>query len=157
MILESRAFNKNEQIPQTYTCDDKNISPPLLWRDVPAGTQSFALICDDPDAPNRTWVHWVIYNIPGDKRSLQENIPAKRLHDDGTAQGYNDFKKIGYGGPCPPSGTHHYDFKLFALDTKLSLKPGADKDHLLRAMGGHVLDKAKLTATYSAPVSKGVY
>jgi Raf kinase inhibitor-like YbhB/YbcL family protein len=157
MFLESSAFKKHEDIPKRYTCDGLNISPPLQWSGMPVDTLSLALIMDDPDAPSKVWVHWVVYNIPADITQLEEQMPNKRLLDNGIAQGFNDFKKIGYGGPCPPSGIHHYDFKLFALDTKLTLKPGADKDRLIRAMGGHVLDKAKLTVKYQAPVSKGVY
>ena len=148
MEIKSSAFENNKMIPKQYTCDGKNISPQLLWSDVPEGTKSIALISDDPDAPMGTWVHWVIYNIPGDVNELAENISPDKTLSNGAKQGTNDFKKIGYGGPCPPSGTHRYFFKLYALDTKLNLDSGATKKQLLQAMEGHILAQAELMGKY---------
>jgi Raf kinase inhibitor-like YbhB/YbcL family protein len=156
MRLESSALKAGSSIPEKYTCDGLNISPPLRWSSIPDGTKALALICEDPDAPSKVWVHWVIYNIPPERNSLEEGVPAKRLLEDGIAQGQNDFHKIGYGGPCPPSGVHRYQFKLYALDTALDLKPGARKSQLLDKMSGHIIGKAELEATYQAPVSKQV-
>ena len=148
MKLVSSAFSEGGMIPSQYTCDGKDISPPLQWSDVPEGVKSFALICDDPDAPMGTWVHWVIYNIPDTLRQLPEAVPATEKLSDGTLQGKNDFKRFGYGGPCPPGGTHRYFFKLYALDTKLDLAPGATKAQLLDAMKGHILAEAQLIGKY---------
>src|SRR5438552_10676499 len=114
-IISSPAFQAEGKIPSKYTCDGINISPPLEWKDPPAGTQSFALIHDDPDAPSGDWVHWVVWNIPPAKSGLPENFPKDKELKDGTRQGMTDFGKIGYGGPCPPSGSHRYFFKLYAL------------------------------------------
>ncbi|HOO40687.1 MAG TPA: YbhB/YbcL family Raf kinase inhibitor-like protein [Syntrophales bacterium] len=148
MKIESPQINDGAMIPSKYTCDGKDISPPLAWKDVPDGTKSFALISDDPDAPMGTWVHWVIYNIPPDVTELEENIPREKEFKNGIVQGTNSWPKIGYGGPCPPSGTHRYYFKLYALDTMLSLKPGADKAQLFKAMAGHILAEAQLMGKY---------
>src|SRR5260370_13904728 len=115
--LTSTAFPERQAIPRQYTCDGFNVSPPLEWSGAPQGIKSFALICDDPDAPAGTWVHWVLYNLPGDRIGLVENVPTTESVPGGGLQGTNDFNKIGYGGPCPPSGTHRYFFKLYALDT----------------------------------------
>ena len=123
----SSAFKEGGAIPKDYTCDGKNVSPPLRWSDYPAGTKSFALICDDPDAPSRTWVHWVLYDLPSTTESLPERVSADYTLPNGAKQGTNDFGKTGYGGPCPPSGTHRYLFKVYALDTMLNLPPGASK------------------------------
>jgi Raf kinase inhibitor-like YbhB/YbcL family protein len=149
MRITSTAFKEGESIPRQYTCDGADVSPPLAWDDVPDGTQSFALICDDPDAPHGTWVHWVIYDLPSLTPTLPEGLPQEKTLTDGTKQGTNDFKKIGYGGPCPPSGTHRYFFKLYALKTKLSLAPGATKAQLEKAMDGHVLAHGQLMGRYS--------
>ncbi len=148
MKLVSSAFSEGGMIPSQYTCDGKDISPPLSWSEVPEGTKSFALICDDPDAPMGTWVHWVIYNIPDTTRQLPEAVPTTERLQDGSFQGKNDFKRFGYGGPCPPGGTHRYFFKLYALDTMLDLKPGATKAQLLEAMKGHILAEAQLMGKY---------
>lgn len=148
MIITSSAFTEGSMIPSKYTCDERDISPPLEWKDVPAGTKSFALICDDPDAPGGIWVHWVVYNIPSNISKLDENVKPELEFKNSMMQGNNDWPKIGYGGPCPPSGTHRYYFKLYALDTILSLKPGASKAHLLNAMRGHVLAEAQLMGKY---------
>lgn len=149
MELTSTAFMEGASIPKKYTCDGKNVSPPLLWRGAPDGTLSFALIADDPDAPAGTWVHWVIYQIPPEKNGLQEEISARRKLENGMIQGENDFGRVGYGGPCPPGGTHRYFFKLYALDTGLDLQPGATKQELLNAMEGHILEETKLVGRYS--------
>ncbi len=146
--LSSPAFEAGETIPVDYTCDGRDVSPPLRWGSTPAGTVTLALICDDPDAPVGTWVHWVVYNIPSSREGFDEAVPPEERLPDGTLQGRNDFGRIGYGGPCPPGGTHRYFFKLYALDTKLDLPPGARKDNLLRAMKGHVLAESELMGRY---------
>lgn len=148
MDLFSSAFKDGDSIPRKYTCDDADISPPLIWENVPEGTVSFALISDDPDAPVGIWVHWVMFNLPAGKRSLPENVPKNRQLDDGTIQGTTDFRRPGYGGPCPPGGTHRYFFKLYALDTMLDLEPGATKAAVEQAMQGHILDTAELMGKY---------
>ncbi len=146
--LTSPAFQEGGRIPPQYTCDDGDSSPPLAWTDPPAGTKSFALIVDDPDAPGRTWVHWVVYNMPPTRRELSENLSRDADLDDGTRQGVTDSRRIGYNGPCPPSGTHRYVFKLYALDTVLDLPSGVGTDHLEQAMQLHTLAEAKLIGTY---------
>ncbi|MER3424119.1 MAG: YbhB/YbcL family Raf kinase inhibitor-like protein [Nitrospiraceae bacterium] len=148
MKLMSSAFQQGKMIPQQYTCDGSDISPPLTWSDPPQGTQSFALIADDPDAPRGTWVHWVVWNIPATVRSLEESVPRQESLATGAKQGMTDFKKIGYGGPCPPSGTHRYFFKLYALDAMLNLPTGTTKAELEKAMQGHILGQAELMGTY---------
>jgi Raf kinase inhibitor-like YbhB/YbcL family protein len=148
MEIKSSAFGSGEMIAAKYTCDGADFSPPLEWAGSPAGTRSFALICDDPDAPMGTWVHWVIYDIPPTATMLAEGITREKDLPGGGTQGINDFRKIGYGGPCPPGGTHRYFFKLYALDTMLGLKPGITKDQLLKAMRGHILAEAQLMGTY---------
>lgn len=149
MRIFSTVFEEGEKIPKAYTCDGENISPPLAWEGLPEGTESLALICDDPDAPVGTWVHWVLFNIPADGRELSENIPPREHFMDGSTQGRNDFRRIGYGGPCPPGGTHRYFFKLYALDSVLDLGPGISKDGLLEAMEGHILERSRLMGRYS--------
>jgi len=149
MTLTSTAFTEGASIPQKYTCDGKNVSPPLQWEGVPGETSSFALIADDPDAPAGTWVHWVIYRIPPENNGLEEEITATRKLENGMVQGENDFGRIGYGGPCPPGGTHRYYFRLYALDTELDLEPGATKQELLDAMEGHILEETQLMGRYS--------
>lgn len=147
--LTSAAFKDGEMIPQKYTCDGADVSPPLHWQGLPDGTRSLTLICDDPDAPMGAWVHWVLYNIPPDAAELPENVPTDRILDNGAKQGMNDFKRLGYGGPCPPGGTHRYFFKVYALDIEIGLEPGATKAELLKAMEGHVLDEGELMGRYS--------
>jgi len=147
--ITSPAFEEGGMIPEVYTCDGIDISPPLKWSSVPQGTKTLALICDDPDAPIGTWVHWVIYNIPGDICELPENIPPEQEIKKGGIQGMNDSRKIGYGGPCPPGGTHRYFFKIYALDTEVDLQPGATKSQLLNAMEGHIIAKGQLMGRYS--------
>jgi Raf kinase inhibitor-like YbhB/YbcL family protein len=135
-------------IPKRFTCDGEDLSPPLSWSGLPAGTRSLALICDDPDAPVGTWDHWVLFNIPATVTGLPENVPAKASLDDGSVHGNNSWGRPGYGGPCPPGGTHRYFFKLYALDTELNLKTGATKSQLVKAMEGHILDQAQLMGKY---------
>lgn len=146
--LSSSAFAHEAPIPVKYSCDGENISPPLAWSDPPEGTMSFALINDDPDAPVGTWIHWVLYNIPGNTRALGEAIPAQAELADRSLHGENSWGRFDYGGPCPPSGTHRYFFKLYALDTILDLGAGADKEILLATMEGHILAEAELMGTY---------
>jgi Raf kinase inhibitor-like YbhB/YbcL family protein len=148
MILESPAFAADGFIPAQYTCDGNNISPPLSWSEPPADTQSLALICDDPDAPAKTWVHWVLYNLPPQTRSLPEKLPAGHPVLSGGLQGINDFGNVAYGGPCPPSGIHRYFFKLYALDRVIALNAGATKAQLEAAMKGRILAQAQLIGRY---------
>lgn len=146
--LKSTAFDEGGMIPRQYTCDGKDISPPLAWESVPDSTKSIALICDDPDAPMGTWVHWVLYNLPANINELPENIPPQKILENGAKQGTNDFRNIGYGGPCPPGGTHRYYFKIYVLDTVLTLEAGATKTKLLKAMEGHILAEGRLMGKY---------
>ena len=148
MILTCPSFEPAELIPPVYTCDGKDLSPPLRWTEAPAGTKSFALISDDPDAPMGTWVHWVVWNIPASVNSLEENLPKKDSLPGGIRQGTSDFRRIGYGGPCPPSGTHRYFFHLYALDALLELPASTTKAQLEKAMKGHVLGQAELMGKY---------
>ena len=147
--LTSAAFAHEESIPGKYTCDGEDISPPLQWSDPPAGTQSLALIADDPDAPIGTWVHWVLYNLPSEARALAEAVPSDADLPDGSHHGENSWGRMDYGGPCPPSGTHRYFFKLYALDKVLDLEAGATKDQLLQAMDEHILAQTELMGTYT--------
>jgi len=147
--ISSPAFTQANPIPAKYTCTGASISPPLAWGEPPSGTKSFALIMDDPDAPAGTWVHWVIYNIPATSRGLPENVAPAASLADGSLQGQNSSHKVGYSGPCPPSGTHRYFFKLYALDTVLTLQSGATKSRLLQALEGHTLAYGELMGTYS--------
>ena len=147
--LTSTEFKYEEPIPIKFSCDGENVSPPLQWGDPPEGTESFALISDDPDAPAGTWVHWVLYNIPADARALSEAIPPEAEFSDGSRHGLNSFGRLDYGGPCPPGGTHRYFFKLYALDIMLDLEPGADKETLLQVMDGHIVAEAELMGVYS--------
>lgn len=147
--LTSSAFKEGEFIPKKFTCDGINISPPLNWSGTPENAKSIALICDDLDAPIGTWVHWVIFNIPPSANNLKENIPAVKVLEDGTIQGINDFKKNGYGGPCPPGGTHRYFFKIYALDKVFPLNSSANKKELVRSMEGHILAEGIIMGKYS--------
>ncbi len=148
MKITSSALANNGMIPSKYTCDGENISPPLQWDGIPDGTKSIALICDDPDAPMGTFVHWVLYNLPAETKELAENVPTDKELSNGARQGTTDFRQIGYGGPCPPSGTHRYFFKIYALDAKLDLTAGVSKSQLLKAMDGHVLAQSELIGKY---------
>jgi len=146
--LISAAFKDGEPIPRQYTCDGVNVSPPLEWSGVPKAATTLVIIADDTDAPAGTWVHWVVYNLPADNIGIVENLPRDENLKAGGAQGKNDFEKNGYGGPCPPSGTHRYFFKIYALDGELPLKAGATKAEVEKAMAGHVLMQGQLMGTY---------
>jgi len=146
--ITSSAFENGGLIPAKYTCDGEDISPPLQWDGVPEGARSIALICDDPDAPMGTFVHWVLFNLPAATKELTEDVPADKTLPNGVRQGITDFGRIGYGGPCPPSGTHRYFFKIYALDMELALKAGAGKRELLKAMEGHILGQGQLIGKY---------
>lgn len=146
--VTSIAFKEGEMIPTQYSYDDRNASPPLAWSAPPADTKSLALICDDPDAPMGTWVHWVLFNLPAKTRDLPESVAPEKTLAFGEKQGLNDYGEIGYGGPCPPSGTHRYHFKLYALDTLLSLEAGATKAQLEKAMQGHILALGQLMGRF---------
>ncbi|MFO7894082.1 MAG: YbhB/YbcL family Raf kinase inhibitor-like protein [Longimicrobiales bacterium] len=152
MQITSSAFHDNEEIPRRYSREGAELSPPLAIEDVPDGTETLALIVDDPDAPNQTWVHWLIWNIPGDRSAIPEDVPEEETVSalGGAAQGLNDFDEIGYGGPMPPPGhgTHHYRFTVYALSEPLELEPGADRAELEDAMDGKILDQARITGTY---------
>src|SRR5882724_6086626 len=149
--LTSTAFTDGAAIPVKHTCDGVDVSPPLAWSGAPAGTRSFALIADDPDAPAGSWVHWVVYNLPAAVAELPENVAKVEALDLGGArQGRNDFRHPGYSGPCPPPGpAHRYSFKLYALDTRLTLKSGAQKKDVEAALEGHALGSAQLMGTYA--------
>ena len=146
LTITSPAFAHKEPIPVEYTCDGDDISPPLEWTEPPANTRSFALIMDDPDAPVGTWDHWVLFNIPADIRELT----AAATPPAGSVDGNNSWRRTGYGGPCPPNGTHRYFFKLYALDTTLNLPAGADKASVLVAIEDHILAQAELMGTYTS-------
>jgi Raf kinase inhibitor-like YbhB/YbcL family protein len=149
MQLTSTAFTEGAAIPAKHTCDARNVSPPLKWTGVPAGAKSLVLIADDPDAPSGTWVHWVLYDLPATATELGEDVPKGQYVTGGAKQGLNDFRHLGYGGPCPPPGKpHRYFFKLYALDTVLDLKPGLTKKDIEKAMEGHILDRAQLMGNY---------
>jgi Raf kinase inhibitor-like YbhB/YbcL family protein len=153
--ISSAALSNGESIPKKFTCDGPDVSPQLSWKDAPAATQSWALIVDDPDAPVGTWVHWVLYALPANTRELREGVEKREQIAAGGLQGRNDFRKIGYGGPCPPPGTpHRYYFKLYALDTKLDLKAGATKAELERAMKGHIVGETQLMGRYGRWAAK---
>ncbi len=143
MVLTSAAFAEGGMIPPRHTCDGDDVSPPLSWTGVPDGTGSFALVCDDPDAAS-TWVHWVLFDLPAAARELQEAVPPDRELRPGGRHGTTDFGRIGYGGPCPPGGTHRTFFKLYALDRPLGLPAGATKKQVEQAMKGRVLAEARL-------------
>jgi Raf kinase inhibitor-like YbhB/YbcL family protein len=148
LTISSGAFANGSMIPSQYTCDGVNISPPLQWSGLPAAAKTFALIVDDPDAPAKTWVHWVVYDLPANATQLTENIGQAKTLGSGGKQGTNDFKRIGYGGPCPPSGTHRYFFKLYAVDIETSLPPGATNDELLKTIEGHVVAQGEIIGKY---------
>jgi Raf kinase inhibitor-like YbhB/YbcL family protein len=144
--LTSVIIAHEQPIPAQYSCDGEDKSPPLDWNDPSAGTQSFALIMDDPDAPGGTWDHWIVFNIPAEARHLPEAVSAGEI---GATFGKNSWGRGDYGGPCPPSGTHRYFFKLYALDTTLSLDESAGKEQVLAAMEGHILAETELMGTFS--------
>jgi Raf kinase inhibitor-like YbhB/YbcL family protein len=147
--LTSPAFREGDLIPKKHTCEGADVSPPLRWTSATKDTKSFALIADDPDALVGIWVHWVIFNLPRDTVELPEGMPAQESLSSGARQGLNDFKRVGYGGPCPPPGKpHRYYFKLYALDVNLDLKPRATKAQVLEAIKGHTLGEAQLMSRY---------
>jgi Raf kinase inhibitor-like YbhB/YbcL family protein len=147
--ISSPSFQSGREIPKRFTCDGADVSPELQWTSPPTGTQSFALIADDPDAPVGTWTHWVLFDLPAQTTSLPESVSKVDELPSGGRQGRNDFRKIGYGGPCPPPGKpHRYFFKLYALDKKLNLKPGASKQDVEQAMRGHIVGQAELIGKY---------
>ncbi len=147
--LTSAAFQQGAAIPRKHTCDADDVSPQLRWTNPPSGTKAFALIADDPDAPGGTWVHWLIYDLPGEAKDLPEGTAKTEILSNGAKHGVNDFRKVGYGGPCPPPGAaHRYYFKLYALDAPTNLKPRATKQQLLDAMKGHVLGEGELMGRY---------
>ena len=147
--IKSTAFVEGGTIPKKYTCDGPDISPPLSWTQPPEGTKSLVLICDDPDAPMGTWVHWVMYGLSPSTLGLPEGVPDKKEVPGGAKQGTNDFRRIGYGGPCPPGGTHRYFFKLYAIDSELDLSAGATKKEVLSDIEGHILAEGQLMGRYS--------
>ncbi len=142
MRLSSPDFKEGEEIPSRFTCHGEDINPELIIEDIPPGTQTLALIVDDPDAPNKTWVHWVLYNIPITSKIERDSAPGD--------EGWNDFEQVEYGGPCPPSGTHRYYFKLYALSSKLGIEK-ADKQLILEAMEGKILDQCQLMGRFTKP------
>jgi Raf kinase inhibitor-like YbhB/YbcL family protein len=146
--ITSSAFQDGGLIPAKYTCDGADVSPPLQWDNVPQSAKSIALICDDPDAPMGTFVHWVLFNLPAETRQLAEKVAADKTLPSGARQGTSGFGRVGYGGPCPPSGTHRYFFKIYALDTTLDLPAGARKSDLLKVMQGHILAQGQLVGKY---------
>jgi Raf kinase inhibitor-like YbhB/YbcL family protein len=149
LTISSPGFSSGGDIAKKFTCDGADVSPPLSWTEPPAGTKSFALLTDDPDAPVGNWNHWTLWNLPASARSLPEAVSKDARLPDGTEQGRNDFRKTGYNGPCPPPGKpHRYYFKLFALDTNLNLKPSASKKELEAAMKGHILAHAEWMGRY---------
>lgn len=147
--LTSPAFDHKGLIPSKYTCKGEDVSPALNWNNPPADTLSYGLIMDDPDAPVGTWVHWVIYNIPSTRNMLPESVPSEWIMDGLGVNGTNSWKKAGYGGPCPPLGSHRYFFRLYALSKILELGPGANKPELIKAMQGHILATAELMGVFS--------
>lgn len=148
MKITSSAFDEGAMIPEKYTCDGINISPPLKWSNAPVGTRTYVIICDDPDAPGGTWVHWVLFNLPANLKELSEGIPAVEKLPNGAWQGINDFGKTGYSGPCPPGETHRYFFRIYALSEELKIETVKTKAALLKAMEGHILSKGQLIGMY---------
>ena len=149
MKITSSAFSDGALIPIKYTCDGDDISPPLVWSDIPENTASFVLINDDPDAPVGTWDHWILFNLEGKTTELAENVDLSKLA--GVQLGRNSWRRNDYGGPCPPYGTHRYFFKLYALDRKLDLPAGSSKQDIEKAMAGHILAEAELLGRYKRP------
>lgn len=147
--ISAEAFKEGDMIPAKFTCDGKDVSPSLTWKGIPSNTKSITLIMDDPDAPRGTFVHWVIFNIPAGTEKLPEGVPRNLTLADGSFQGMTDFGRAGYGGPCPPPGKpHRYYFRIYALDTRLNLKPGAVRTDVENAMSGHILAKGELMGKY---------
>ena len=150
MDLITNAFDAGETIPNKFTCQGENVSPPLVWKSVPTEAKSLALICDDPDSPGGIWSHWVLYDIPPEREELPEDVPTEGRLSWGGAQGRNDFGDIGYGGPCPPKGTtHRYYWRLYALDAPCELSPGATREQLLDWIESHTLDESELMGRFT--------
>lgn len=149
LTVTSTAFVEGDMVPKQYTCDGRDVSPPLSWSGIPDGAKSIALICDDPDAPVGTWVHWVVYDMPASTSGLPEHVTAAGGLPRGAKQGMNDFRKMDYGGPCPPGGIHRYFFKVYALDRELGLREGATRAELVKSMEGHILAQGQLMGRYS--------
>ena len=149
LTVTSRSFQNEGMIPSKYTGDGEDVSPQISWQGAPSGTESFAVICDDPDAPGGNWDHWILFNIPGDKEGLAENFRLSDSGLPGVKGGTNDFGKLDYGGPYPPGGTHRYFFRVYALDARLNVPVGARKGDVLRAMKGHVLGEGQIMGRYS--------
>lgn len=147
--ITSTSFKHGEKIPVKYTCDGEDVSPEFEWSNVPEGARSFTLIADDPDAPIGTWIHWVLYNVSVGTRSISEATPAEANLPDGSRHGKNSWGRLGYGGPCPPSGTHRYFFRLYALDNVFELRGGASEADVQKAMKGHILAETELMGLYS--------
>lgn len=150
--IKSSVFEEGESIPTKYTCNGINVSPPLEWTSLPENTVSIAIICEDPDAvtiAGYVWCHWIIFNLPSDINSLPEHIMTREILDNNAAQGLNDFGRVGYGGPCPPNGTHHYYYKIYALDIKLELPPQTTRKAFLESINGHILDQGQIMAIYT--------
>jgi hypothetical protein len=148
ITIASSAFENGGMIPALYTCDDSDISPPLSWSGVPDGARSLVLLCDDPDAPSGTWVHWVLFNLHPDTKMLAPGVPADEKLENGARHGVNDFDNFGYNGPCPPSGNHRYFFKIYALDKMLEITGPIIKSDLLSAMEGHIMTQGQLIGRY---------
>lgn len=146
--LESLSFKDNGPIPERFTCAGSNVSPEMEWKNGPAKAKSYVLICDDPDTPLQEWVHWVVFNIPKNVFALTEALPRDEEFPNGITQGVNDFKNIGYGGPCPPAGVHRYYFKLYALDRTLDLKAGSLRSQVEKAMKGHIVAWTQIMGLY---------
>jgi hypothetical protein len=149
ITVKSLAFVQGSGIPAKYTCDGRDVSPPLEWTAAPATTKSYAVIVDDPDAPRGTFTHWVLFNIPSRQTKLEEGVPTAQTLSNGAKQGKNDAGSIGYYGPCPPTGIHRYRFKVYALDAMLNLKSGVTVGELEKAMGGHVIAQGELMGKYA--------
>jgi len=155
MEIRSSAFDDGAPMPDQFAKDGGNTSPPLEFRDVPAGAHALALVIEDPDAPSGLFCHWVLYDVPPQTPGLEPGVPPKEVLHDGSVQGTNDYGEIGYGGPRPPSGTHRYLFRLFALNKTLDLQGSVNRQDLLNAIEGHVVDECQLMGTYAAKQAKG--
>ncbi len=150
LTVTSSSFTTGAAIPTRYSGEGEDLSPALSWKGAPAGVRSYAVVCDDPDAPSGTWVHWLLWNIPATATAIPEHLPTSAALPDGSRQGTTDFKRTGYGGPLPPHGsTHRYFFHVYALDIALSLAPGARRSQLDAAMKSHILAQGELMGTYS--------
>lgn len=147
--IKSPAFEEGELIPKKYTCDGVNVSPPLQWSSLPADVESIVLICEDPDAPSGLWTHWIIFNLPAETKGVSEFIMEREVLENGAQQGLNDFGTIGYRGPCPPGGSHRYYYRIYALDVLLELPSRINRQDLLEAMNGHIIDQGQIMGIYT--------